>query len=101
MPTLPPRLELVLLLAAAATGYNLTMQMLPSQRIDLAQLEVEERLRSAQSLGSSPSAPDSTVSVSITPTPATVMNVAVVPAMGTCAIPPTGGPALNERFEPC
>ena len=47
MPTLPPRLELVLLLSAAATGYNLTMQILPGQRIDLAQIDAEERVQTS------------------------------------------------------
>jgi len=101
MPTLPPRLELVLLLSAAATGYNLTMQILPGQRIDLAQIDAEERVQASEALSSSRAASVSNSSLAISPAPVAVMEVAVVNAGGTCAIPLMGGPALNERFEPC
>ena len=101
MPTLPPRLELVLLLSAAATGYNLTMQILPSQRIDLAQLEAEERIQASEASRPTPSASAARASVSRNSTPAVVMDVAVVNKRGICAVPATGGPALNDQFEPC
>lgn len=101
MPTLPPRLELVLLLSAAATGYNLTMQILPGQRIDLAQVDAEERVQASETLSSSGAASVSSSPLPISPAPVAVMEVAVVNAGGTCAIPLMGGPALNERFEPC
>ncbi|QNI84314.1 putative uncharacterized conserved secreted protein [Synechococcus sp. PROS-7-1] len=101
MPTLPPRLELVLLLSAAATGYNLTMKILPSQRIDLAQLEVEERVQTSEAFRSTRSPSGARAPVSRNPAPAVVMDVAVVNNRGTCAVPPSGGPALNDQFEPC
>ena len=101
MPTLPPRLELVLLLSAAATGYNVMMQIVPSQRIDLAQLEIQERVQSSEASRSTHSASALRASMSRTPAPVVVMDVAVAKGRGTCAVPPTGGPALNDQFEPC
>jgi len=101
MPMLPPRLELVLLLSAAATGYNFTMQILPNQRIDLAQLEIQEGAKSADVSRPSQASSVSRSSQSLSPASTVVMDVAVLNERGICAIPSTGGPALNERFEPC
>ena len=101
MPMLPPRLELVLLLSAAATGYNLTMQILPSQRIDLAHLEIQEGAKSANVSRPSHSSSVLRSSQSISPASTVVMDMAGLNERGICAIPSTGGPALNERFEPC
>ena len=42
-PALPPRLELVVLLVGVATGYNLAMQILPREKIDLAELGSDEQ----------------------------------------------------------
>jgi hypothetical protein len=83
-PALPPRLELVVLLVGVATGYNLAMQILPRERIDLARLGSDEQF--AESAADQPADPPfapQTLSVSF------------------CRIPAGGGPALNERFEPC
>ena len=44
LPSLPPKLELVVLLVGAAAGYNLTLQILPRERINLAQLEADEQI---------------------------------------------------------
>ena len=98
---LPPRLELVLLLSAAATGYNLTMQILPSQRIDLAQLEIQEGAKSSDVSRPSNSFSASRSSQNIRPASTVAMNVAVLNEREFCAVPLTGGPALNEHFEPC
>ena len=39
-----------MLLVGAAAGYNLTMQILPRQQIDLAQLEVDEQFAAPAAL---------------------------------------------------
>ncbi|WP_114993371.1 hypothetical protein [Synechococcus sp. UW179A] len=93
-PSLPPKLELVVLLVGVAAGYNLTMQILPRERIDLAQLEVEEQMTERAE-------PQPTV------IPKTFASIAITDSAaesspgGKCLVPPGGGPALNERFEPC
>lgn len=90
-PSIPPKLELVLLLAAATTTYNLTMQMLPSQRIDLAQVRLDEPVAAPSSVAKAPGV--SSVVHSSRPKER--------PDAGPCRVPPGGGPALNARFEPC
>ena len=95
MPSLPPRLELVVLLAGAVVGYNLTMQNLPSQRINLAQLEAQDRLDRGEPR------PLDAIRTSMPVTQSDAGSTAVAFASGVCAVPAGGGPALNERFEPC
>jgi|TARA_B100000073_G_scaffold341723_1_gene343516 hypothetical protein len=92
-PSLPPKLELVVLLIGVAAGYNLTLQILPRERIDLAQLEADEQIaeREASPKAFAPIASTNSVKVSA-PAPSSA---------GMCLVPPGGGPALNERFEPC
>mgnify|MGYP001263846454 CR=1 FL=1 len=94
LPSLPPKLELVVLLVGVAAGYNLTMQILPRERIDLAQLEADEQI-----------AERAAVQPTFAPkiyTPIASMESAAEPSpAGTCMVPPGGGPAVNERFEPC
>ena len=83
-PALPPRLELVVLLVGVATGYNLAMQILPREKIDLAELGSDEQfVASASDQQGDPQFAPQTLSASF------------------CRVPPGGGPALNERFEPC
>ena len=84
-PSLPPKLELV----GVAAGYNLTLQILPRERIDLAQLEADEQIaeRAAPRL----------MFASI----ANTKSAAESSPGGTCLVPPGGGPAVNDRFEPC
>ena len=95
MPSLPPRLELVVLLAGAVVGYNLTLQILPSQRINLAQLEVQDRLDRAEPR------PLDAIRTSMPVTQSAGFSTAVAFGSGVCTVPAGGGPALNERFEPC
>ena len=95
MPSLPPRLELVVLLAGAVVGYNLTLQILPSQRINLAQLEVQDRLDRAEPR------PLDAIPTSMPVTQSAGFSTAVALGSGVCTVPAGGGPALNERFEPC
>lgn len=93
-PSLPPRLELVVLLVGAAAGYNLTMQILPREQIDLAQLEADEQFSAtAESQKPAPTIGDATPSVLIGPD--------TLRSFSVCAVPAGGGPAVNERFEPC
>ena len=95
MPSFPPRLELVVLLAGAVVGYNLTLQILPSQRINLAQLEVQDRFDRGE-----PRPLDATrTSMPVTQSDAVATAMAL--GSGVCKVPAGGGPALNERFEPC
>ena len=93
-PSLPPKLELVVLLVGVAAGYNLTMQILPRERIDLAQLEVDEQI--AERAEPQPTAAPKTFAPI-----ASRDSAAQTSPGGTCLVPPGGGPALNERFEPC
>ena len=95
MPSLPPRIELVVLLAGAVVGYNLTMQNLPSQRINLAQLEAQDRLDRGEPR------PLDAIKTSMPVTQSDTGSTAVAFASGVCTVPAGGGPALNERFEPC
>ena len=95
-PSLPPRLELVVLLVGAAAGYNLTMQILPHQQIDLAQLEVDEQSAAPVALQESAPAIDSSHAA---PPEVSVSNPQR--SFLVCAVPVGGGPALNEHFEPC
>jgi len=87
-PSLPPRLELVVMLIGATAGYNLAMRILPREQIDLARLPTDEQIAtpvvrraSAQSSSMQPKAE--------------------ALSEGVCRVPAGGGPALNERFEPC
>ena len=94
LPSLPPRLELVVLLVGVAAGYNLTLQILPRERINLAQLEADEQI--AERVTPLPTfAPPTFASI------ATRESAADSSSGGTCLIPPGGGPAVNDRFEPC
>ena len=94
LPSLPPKLELVVLLVGVAAGYNLTLQILPRERIDLAQLEADEQIAER----AAPQPPfDPTTFASI----ATRALAAESSSGGACLIPPGGGPAVNDRFEPC
>ncbi len=94
LPSLPPRLELVVLLVGVAAGYNLTLQILPRERIDLAQLEADEQI--AERAAPRPtSAPTTFASI------ANTKSAAESSPGGTCLVPPGGGPAVNDRFEPC
>ena len=95
MPSLPPRLELVVLLVGAVVGYNLTMQILPSQRINLAQLEAQDRLDRGEPR------PLDAIKTSMPVTQFDAGSTAVAFGSGVCTVPAGGGPALNERFEPC
>ena len=95
MPSLPPKLELVVLLAGAVVGYNLTMQILPSQRINLAQLEAQDRLDRGEPR------PLDAIKTSMPVTQSDARSTAVAFASAVCTVPAGGGPALNERFEPC
>ena len=103
-PSLPPRLELVVLLVGVVTGYNLTLQILPRERIDLAQLEADERIAERTTPGST-FAPKTLAQKPLalqTFMPiASSESVAGSSSSATCLVPPGGGPALNERFEPC
>ena len=93
-PSLPPKLELVVLLVGVAAGYNLTLQILPRERIDLAQLEADEQI--AERAAPRPtSAPTTFASI------ANTKSAAESSPGGTCLVPPGGGPAVNDRFEPC
>ena len=94
LPSLPPKLELVVLLVGVAAGYNLTLQILPRERINLAQLEADEQI--AELVAPRPRfAPTTFASI------ATTELAADSSSGGTCLIPPGGGPAVNDRFEPC
>ena len=93
-PSLPPKLELVVLLVGVAAGYNLTMQILPRERIDLAQLEADEQIAER-------AAPQPIVTPKAFASIASTDSAAESSPGGTCLVPPGGGPALNERFEPC
>lgn len=95
MASLPPRLELVVLLAGAVVGYNLTMQYLPSQRINLGQIEAQDRLDRGESW------PASAAKSSQPAAPSDAVSRALALGSGVCTVPAGGGPALNERFEPC
>ena len=103
-PSLPPRLKLVVLLVGVATGYNLTLQILPRERIDLAQLEADELIAERTTPGST-FAPKTLASKTLAPLTfmpiASSESVAGSSSSATCLVPPGGGPALNERFEPC
>ena len=93
-PSLPPKLEIVVLLVGVAAGYNLTLQILPRERIDLAQLEADEQI--AERAAPRPtSAPTTFASI------ANTKSAAESSPGGTCLVPPGGGPAVNDRFEPC
>ena len=93
-PSLPPKLELVVLLVGVAAGYNLTLQILPRERIDLAQLEADEQI--AERVTPPPTFTPPTCALIATRESATDSS-----SGGTCLIPPGGGPAVNDRFEPC
>ena len=93
-PSLPPKLELVVLLVGVAAGYNLTLQILPRERIDLAQLEPDEQIAER-------AAPQPTFAQPTFASIANTESAAESSSGGTCLIPPGGGPALNDRFEPC
>ena len=95
MASLPPRLELIVLLAGAVVGYNLTMQYLPSQRINLGQIEAQDRLDRGESW------PASAAKSSQPAAPSDAVSRALALGSGVCTVPAGGGPALNERFEPC
>ena len=96
-PSLPAKLELVVLLVGVAAGYNLTLQILPRERIDLAQLETDEQLSGGSSSQQIPAPVEISASGPLAdPEPAFESSSA-----GSCLVPPDGGPALNERFEPC
>ena len=84
----------MVLLVGVAAGYNLTLQILPRERIDLAQLEADEQIaeRAAPRLTFAP-----TTFASI----ANTKSAAESSPGGTCLVPPGGGPAVNDRFEPC
>jgi hypothetical protein len=84
------------LLIGAAAGYNLTMQILPRQQIDLAQLEVDEQFAAPAALQESAPATDSSDAA---PPAVSVSNPQR--SFLVCAVPAGGGPALNEHFEPC
>ena len=93
-PSLPPRLELVVLLVGVVAGYNLTLQILPRERIDLAQLELDEQI--AERVALQPTvAPVTVASIESTE------SAAEPSSAGTCLVPQGGGPAVNDRFEPC
>ena len=93
-PSLPPKLELVVLLVGVAAGYNLTLQILPRERIDLAQLEADEQIAER----AAPQPPfDPTTFAPI----ANTKSAAESSPGKTCLIPSGGGPAVNDRFEPC
>ena len=95
LPSLPPKLELVVLLLGVAAGYNLTLQILPRERINLAQLEADEQI--AELVAPRPRfAPTKFASIATKESAAESL-----PPGGTCLIPPGGGPAVNDRFEPC
>tara|TARA_Y100001978_G_scaffold38024_1_gene33934 strand:- start:76 stop:348 length:273 start_codon:yes stop_codon:yes gene_type:complete len=86
--SLPPRLELVVMLIGVAAGYNLAMRILPREKIDLARFATDEQIAAPVVMRASEQ------SVSMQPK-------AEVSTGGVCTVPPSGGPALNERFEPC
>ena len=93
-PSLPPKLELVVLLVGVAAGYNLTLQILPRERINLAQLEADEQIAER----AAPQPPfDPTTFAPI----ANTKSAAESSPGGTCLMTSGGGPAVNDRFEPC
>ena len=87
-PSLPPRLELMVMLIGVAAGYNLAMRILPQEQIDLAGLATDERI----------AAP---VVSRATEQPTRMQFKAEASPESVCTVPPGGGPALNARFEPC
>lgn len=93
-PSLPPKLELVVLLVGVAAGYNLTLQILPRERIDLAQLELDAQIAER-------AAPQPTVAPETFASIASMEPAAESSSAGTCQVPSGGGPAVNDRFEPC
>ncbi|QNI53061.1 putative uncharacterized conserved secreted protein [Synechococcus sp. BIOS-E4-1] len=100
LPSLPPKLELVVLLVGVAAGYNLTMQILPRERIDLAQLEAEERTQRPAVFPAPLRSPQLNATQQTVPVQS-VEKRSMFASGESCAIPPGGGPALNQRFEPC
>ncbi len=99
LPSLPPRLELVVLLAGAVVGYNLTIQILPSQRINLAQLDAQDRRANRNDPQISRPGHALNTSMSVAQSASATGSLAI--GSGVCTVPVGGGPALNERFEPC
>jgi hypothetical protein len=93
-PALPPKLELIVLLVGVAAGYNFTLQILPRERIDLAQLALDEQMVER-------AAPQPTFTPNTRASVVRTERSAESSSGGLCLVPPGGGPALNERFEPC
>ena len=78
----------MVMLIGVVAGYNLAMRILPQEQIDLAGLATDEQIAAPVVMRASEQ------SVSMQPK-------AEVSTGGVCTVPPSGGPALNERFEPC
>ena len=76
------------MLIGVAAGYNLAMRILPREKIDLARFATDEQISAPVVMRASEQ------SVSMQPK-------VEASSGGVCVVPSGGGPALNERFEPC
>ena len=87
MPRISTRQEALLWFVCAAIGYQLTQSLLPSQRLVLAQ-QIEPE-------------PASQGVVRLQAIQVSEVDGRHKPPVPACRVPPGGGPALNESFEPC